>query len=38
MPKGAGFETLVASRVSMMLVVSRVSMMSEGMPDEMTRS
>jgi len=35
MPKGAGLKTPVVPRVSMMSVVLWVSVMSEGMPDEM---
>ena len=35
MPKGAGWKTPMLPRVSIMPVVSRVSMVSEGMPDEM---
>jgi len=34
MPKGAGWKTSMVSRVLMMSRVLRVSMMPEGMPDE----
>ena len=33
MPKGAGWKTPMVSRVSMMSMVSRLSIISEGMPD-----
>jgi len=35
MPKGAGWKTPVVTRMSMMPVVSRVSVMSEVIPGEM---
>jgi len=35
MPKGAGWKTPMVPRVSMMSVVSRVSIIPEGMPEEM---
>jgi len=35
MPNGAGWKTSMVARVSVMPMVSRVSIMLEGMPDEM---
>ena len=35
MPKGARWKTSIVARVSMMSMASRVSIMLEGMPDEM---